>query len=246
MRLLLDAGNTRLKWGLRAGSAWLGQGAVAYSEMKSLAGVLPKAPRTLPVFGVNVAGADVASAIATTLAGHTAAPVWLQARAEGGGVVSRYTEPGQLGADRWAALVGARTMHAGACLVVTAGTATTVDVLNADGVFEGGLILPGFELMRRALAGNTAGLGYAEGAVVEFPRNTADAIYAGCVHAQVGAVERMFARIAGRAGALCLVSGGAAEIMVVNLAIPCRVVPNLALEGLARLTEAAAGGSRAP
>lgn len=245
MKLLLDAGNSRLKWGLRADGAWLGQGVVDYDGLPALAGALPRAVAPLPVFGVNVAGPAAAAAIAAALKGVTTEPVWLKAQAEGGGVVSRYTEPGQLGADRWAALVGARATHAGACLVVTAGTATTVDVLTGEGVFEGGLILPGLEMMRRALAGNTAGLGYEEGAVVDFPRNTADAIYAGCVHAQAGAVERMFARMPGR-DPLCLVSGGAAGIVAASLTIPCRVVPNLVLEGLGRLTEAASGPSVAP
>jgi type III pantothenate kinase len=245
MRLLLDAGNTRLKWGLRAGGAWVGQGVADYAALASLTAVLPVAA-TLPVFGVNVAGAAVAAAIAEALAERTPPPVWLQARAEGGGVLSRYEQPFQLGADRWAALVGARAVHCGAALVVTAGTATTVDVLDAAGVFQGGLILPGFELMRRALAGNTAGLGYAEGRVVDYPRNTADAIYAGCLHAQAGAVERMFARMAGQAEALCLVSGGAAEVLAPQLNIPCRLVRNLVLEGLARLTEAAAGEGPVP
>lgn len=236
MKLLLDAGNTRLKWGLRVNGAWLGQGVAEYDGLAALVGALPKTAASIPVFGVNVAGPAAAKAIAAALKGCSAEPVWLKAQAEGGGVVSRYTEPGQLGADRWAALVGARAIHAGACLVVTAGTATTVDLLNAEGVFEGGLILPGIEMMRRALAGNTAGLGYAEGAIVDFPRNTADAIYAGCVHAQAGAVERMFARLRGPEP-LCLVSGGAAEIVATHLTIPCRVVSNLVLEGLGRLAE---------
>jgi len=241
VRLLLDAGNTRLKWGLREGDAWVGQGAVDYLDLPSLAEALPEA--VLPVFGVNVAGVAAASAIVAALAGRAALPVWLIAQAEGAGVVSRYADPSQLGADRWAALVGARGLHLGACLVVTAGTATTVDVLDAEGVFQGGLILPGFDLMRRALAGNTAGLGYAEGRVVAYPRNTADAIYAGCVHAQAGAVERMFSRLAGQPDALCLVSGGAADVLAAHLVVPHRVVPNLVLEGLARLTANPAGAA---
>lgn len=153
--------------------------------------------------------------------------------------MSRYETPGQLGVDRWAALVGAWALHGAACLVVTAGTATTVDVLDQAGEFQGGLILPGFELMRRCLAENTAGLGYAEGRVASLPRNTADAIYAGCVHAQAGAVERMFARVGGQPGALCLLNGGAARVLAANLVIPVREVPNLVLEGVACLAEAA-------
>jgi type III pantothenate kinase len=235
MRLLLDAGNSRLKWGLRSGDVWLTQGVVSYGALASLARDLPAAPAGMPVFGANVAGAETAAAIGQALAGRTALPVWLVSRAEAGGVTNRYTNPGQLGVDRWAALVGARGLHGGACLVVTAGTATTVDVLDEAGVFQGGLILPGFELMRRSLARNTAGLEYAQGRVEALPRNTADAIYAGCAHAQAGAVERMFARL-GRADALCLISGGAAEVLAANLTLPCRVVPNLVLEGVARLS----------
>lgn len=244
MRLLLDAGNTRLKWGLRTAGQWLAQGAADYADLGPMLAALPAA--NLPAFGVNVAGPAVAEALQRALAGRSLPPVWLQAQAEGGGVLSRYDNPAQLGADRWAALVGARAMHGGPCLVVSAGTATTVDLLDAAGVFQGGLILPGFELMRRALAGNTAALPYAEGRVAECPRNTADAIYAGCVHAQAGAVERMFARLAGQAGALCLLSGGAAEVLAPHLGIPCRVAPNLALEGLVRLTEGGAQGAAAP
>jgi type III pantothenate kinase len=247
MRLLLDAGNSRLKWGLRDGGRWQGQGVVDYADLAALPGVLPAAlPTDVPVFGANVAGADVAAAIARALGGRTALPVWLSSGAQAGGVVNRYTDPAQLGVDRWAALVGAWRLHGGPCLVVSAGTATTVDLLDAAGVFQGGLILPGFELMRRALAGSTAGLGYGEGQVVAAPRNTADAIFAGCLHAQVGAVERMFVRLAGQAGALALVSGGAAHLLAEYLAIPCRVVPNLVLEGVARLTEADGAGPARP
>jgi type III pantothenate kinase len=76
-------------------------------------------------------------------------------------------------------------------------------------VFRGGLILPGFDLMRAALARNTAQLPLAEGVFRAAPRNTSDAIFSGCLQAQLGAVERMFAGIAAEAGARCLLTGGA-------------------------------------
>mgnify|MGYP001314723328 CR=1 FL=1 len=63
MRLLLDAGNTRLKWGLRTGNAWLDQGVVEYAGLEALAAVLPRDAPALPVFGVNVAGPAVADAV---------------------------------------------------------------------------------------------------------------------------------------------------------------------------------------
>ncbi len=113
------------------------------------------------------------------------------AAASAGGVVNGYDNPAQLGADRWAALIGARGLHAGPALVVMAGTATTVDCLDAQGVFRGGLILPGLDLMRRSLARNTAGLPEACGGYRVLPTNTDDAIVSGCIAATVGAIERM-------------------------------------------------------
>ena len=151
------------------------------------------------------------------------------------GVRNLYDNPAQLGADRWAALIGARTLHAGACLVVCAGTATTVDVLDDEGNFQGGLILPGVALMVRALAGNTAQLPLAEGKFAGLPRNTADAIVSGCLHAQAGAIERMFEQVVAYAEATCLVGGGAAAQLCDLLRIPTRQVDTLVLEGLARI-----------
>ncbi len=107
-----------------------------------------------------------------------------------------YENPERLGADRWAALIGARALHPHACVVVTAGTATTVDLLSAAGDFLGGLILPGVELMQQALARGTAQLPLADGRFALQPRRTVDAIRSGCLQAQAGAVERMFRQIA--------------------------------------------------
>jgi type III pantothenate kinase len=153
------------------------------------------------------------------------------------GVTNGYESPAQLGADRWSALIGARGLHSGASVVVNAGTATTIDVLDPDGSFRGGLIMPGLELMRASLARNTAGLPLAQGSFRELPRNTDDAIVSGCINATLGAIERMFQKIENAPEPLCLLSGGASESLAGALAIPHRVVPILVLEGLARIAE---------
>jgi type III pantothenate kinase len=150
-------------------------------------------------------------------------------------VRNAYERPEQLGADRWAALIGARSLHPGSTLVVMAGTATTVDLLDGQGLFRGGLILPGLDLMRRSLARNTAQLDLLPGEFRDTPTNTADAIFSGCLSAQAGAVERMFQHIAAEPDALCLLSGGAALHLLPLLRIPVRPVENLVLEGLARI-----------
>jgi type III pantothenate kinase len=128
-------------------------------------------------------------------------------------------------------------------VVVGAGTATTVDLLSASGEFLGGLILPGYELMKRSLAQNTAGLPLVEGRRVDMPRNTADAIESGVAHAQAGAVERMHALLAGQAGPLgqvaCIVSGGAAPAVARGLGVPHRVVEHLVLDGVVRIVSQA-------
>ena len=234
MILLIDAGNTRIKWGVQAHGAWLAQGAINHTEAAELTRIADGYPDLQRVHCSNVAGAGIAAAITAALHGHAPPPVWLQASSDCCGVRNRYEHPAQLGADRWAALIGARALHPSAsALVVTAGTATTVDVLDAAGDFQGGLILPGEELMRRALAGNTAQLPFAQGRYADTPRTTDDAIVSGCLNAQAGAIERMFGRVAADPDALCLLNGGAAARIEPLLSIPFKRIDNLVLEGLA-------------
>jgi type III pantothenate kinase len=237
MILAIDAGNTRIKWGLHDGAAWAGRGALALAEAEELAASITAPPAA--IVAANVAGAEVARRIEASLARWRIPIRWASAQASQCGVVNGYDNPQQLGADRWAALIGARHLHAGAGLVVNAGTATTVDVLDSAGVFRGGLILPGFDLMRACLAHNTAQLPWSEGQYRDYPRNTADAIVSGCVHAQAGAVERMFAALSGDGPALCLLCGGAAGLLAPALRVPHRLVDNLVLEGLVRIAAAA-------
>ncbi len=230
--IAVDAGNTRIKWGVHDGRAWLAQGALDTGAAGNLAELAGAWPQDAPIAVCNVAGAAVESALDACFAARRGPLRWLRASAAACGVENRYERPETLGADRWAALIGARGLVAGACLVVSAGTATTVDLLDADGVFQGGAILPGYELMRRALAGNTAQLPLAEGRYAEPPRNTQDAIVSGCLHAQAGAIERLYRQLP--AGAPCLLTGGAAPLLADRLDLPLRRVDNLVLEGLRR------------
>jgi type III pantothenate kinase len=233
--LAVDCGNTRLKWGVHDGVRWIAQGPLDYAELPGLADLLRAQPRTARAAACNVAGAQVGDAVLSALASLDIPLHWVKSQSAQHGVRNLYDAPGQLGADRWAALIGARALHSQACLVVCAGTATTVDVLDAEGNFQGGLILPGVELMCRALAAHTAQLPLADGRFAGLPRNTMDAIVSGCLQAQAGAVERMFEQVAALPGASCLVGGGAAGQFFDLLRVPKRRVDNLVLEGLARI-----------
>jgi type III pantothenate kinase len=185
-----------------------------------------------------VAGKAVADAIARSLAPFGPEPDWVVGSAAQCGVRSSNADPSQLGPDRWAALIGARHLHAGACVVVNAGTTMTVDALSADGVFVGGCIVAGKRLMHEALASNTARLALQDGRFSFFPDNTGDAIESGALNALAGAIERMqrYLSDAGEKAVTTLVSGGDAELLAPMLTA-ARLVDNLVLEGLLRIGE---------
>ena len=234
MKLLLDLGNTRLKWGVHGDGRWLAQGALEYDHLERLAPEILGAGRPHVAVGANVAGARRAAEVEMALPAGLEVR-WNLARERQCGVVNRYLRANQLGADRWAALIGARALHRGPVVVVMAGTATTVDLLDETGVFLGGLIFPGFDLMRGSLARNTAQLPYADGSYAAQPRRTADAIFSGCLHAQAGAVERLFSQFGMHPAAKCLVGGGGAELLLGALSVPREFQPHLVLHGLARI-----------
>lgn len=237
MLLCIDSGNTRLKWGVHDGQAWRAHGALAQTELMRLPAALPRDLSLTAAVVANVAGDTVADVLRVMLPLPRQAIRFVQSEATACGVRNGYRLPQQLGVDRWCALVGARSLTAHACIVVGAGTATTIDTLTAAGDFLGGCILPGFDLMRSVLANNTAQLQLAEGLWQATPRRTQDAIISGCIEAQVGAVERAFARIAVEPGAECLLFGGAVSRIADQLGVPHRIVEHLVLEGIRRLAE---------
>lgn len=233
MILAVDCGNSRLKWGLHDQGDWTKTGSVPLSGLASLKSTWKRISPVDKVVVANVAGQSTRKRLENVLSRQVAAPIWITPRRRQCGVTNGYGRPAQLGADRWAALIGAWSMLRGPCLVVAAGTATTVDALRSDGTFAGGMILPGLELMKRSLAHNTAGLPLARGRFSDTPRNTADAIESGCLLAQAGAIERAFAAM--EPGAACVLAGGAAGQIALHLSIPVRLEDNLVLEGLVRI-----------
>lgn len=234
MIVCLDSGNTRIKWGVHDGLRWLAQGAVTHDEADGLACLLTDWPGPERVMLANVAGAEAGARIRRQLAPWQ--PVWcdVQATSAAQGVTNLYKYPERLGVDRWCALIGAWARYRSPLVVVMAGTATTIDTLDAEGCFVGGSILPGIGLMLRSLAKGTAGLPFADGEYSPYPRCTEDAIVSGVLEAQAGAVERAVARLDGGAG-LCLLSGGYGNRISPCLAIPHQLVDNLPLEGLRQI-----------
>jgi type III pantothenate kinase len=248
MILALDCGNSRIKLGLHHSSGWVSQQSVALDDAAALDAavgpLLDKAGDSPRVVACNVAGPAVQARVQDLLARHGLTVRWLLPSRAEGGVTNRYEQPERLGADRWAALVGARGLHAGAAVVACAGTALTIDTLTAGGDFTGGVILPGIALMKRSLAGGTAQLPLAQGGYAVAARNTADAIESGVLDAACGALARHLARVPG--ARLLLTGGDAAAIAAAWEAgaqlggqgaggTAPQVVDNLVLEGLVRV-----------
>ncbi len=220
--LAIDVGNTRLKWALYAhpmpGAALLAQGAVFLETIDDLAETDWKSlPAPHSMLGSCVAGDVVRRRVEEQMELWDIEPRWVVSGAHEAGVTNGYDHPSRLGADRWVSLIGARARAlAGGtprpALVVMVGTAVTVDAIDTEGHFLGGLILPGFGLMLRALEMGTAGLKVPTGEVVDFPTNTSDALMSGGANAIAGAIERQHRKLIARTGRepLLLMTGGAA------------------------------------
>ena len=245
--LAIDIGNTRLKWAQYSapmpGARLLNHGAVFLETIDNLA---EAEWRTLPapgsVLGCVVAGEAVKRRVEEQLELWDVEPRWVASSAHACGVVNGYDHPGRLGVDRWVALIGARQRvlaqgPARPALVVMVGTAVTVDALDANGRFLGGLILPGFGLMLRALEMGTAGLKAPTGEVVDFPTNTSDALMSGGADAMAGAVERMHRKLLARTGEApaLIMTGGAAVKLAPITDLVFETVDTLIFDGLLQL-----------
>ena len=246
MKLLIDAGNSRIKWALVNQQDWLRSGvlpveqadkfAQQFAEMRDL-----RRSDIQQIWVSNVAGEKIARHLADMAVGLHVLLHTIVAKQAQCGVRNGYANPAQLGSDRWAALIAAWHQVRGACLVVNCGTATTIDTLSEQGEFLGGLILPGVELMQRSLITATDQLSPKQGTTraseieqrtfVLQPKNTADALYSGAIRASCGAIQSQYALL-GDARAPVVLGGGAAGLLQAQLGMPLRVVDNLVLQGL--------------
>lgn len=245
--LAIDVGNTRLKWAhyeaALPGAELVSHGAVFLENIEQLAETHWKhLPAPGAMLGSVVAGEGVRRRVEEQMELWDLTPKWVVPTLEGGGIRNGYEHPNRLGCDRFVALVGARqrVLAQGLerpALVVMVGTAVTVDALDAHGRFLGGLILPGFGLMLRALELGTAGLKVPTGEVVDFPTNTSDALMSGGAHAIAGAVERMHRQLLQRTcqTPALFMTGGAAVKLAPITDLPFETVDTLIFEGLLQL-----------
>ncbi|MFM0204259.1 type III pantothenate kinase [Paraburkholderia fungorum] len=252
--LLIDAGNSRIKWALvEPDGTPIMAGALTHGGADQPDWSNVPAPGSAWIS--NVAGESVAARIAAILDAH-----WphlprttIRASAQQCGVTNCYTTPHTLGSDRWAGLIGAHAAFPGEnLLIATFGTATTLEALRADGCFVGGLIAPGWTLMMRSLGEHTAQLPTLDATAARglldanatsererhgpfFATDTPRSLSAGCTLAQAGLIERMWRDLQDewQVPVRLVVNGGAVDEVTSALKVPHTRHDSLVLSGLA-------------
>jgi len=241
--LVVDVGNSRVKWALAANGRVIGSGrAVAHDDVELLFAEWSRlsAPpqRVCGVSGPASAGTQAAIAQWTTTHWDLA-PHWLETPATGGGVQVAYPTPAQLGTDRWLAMVGAKAAGKAPACIIDCGSAITLDVLDAHGQHQGGLILPGLAAQQAGLTGLAPGLPRVDwpNSTPFLANNTPDALASGYLHGTAMALQGLLQRCAANApeALTAVLTGGDATLISRYLDRSVTLRPDLVLEGIAAL-----------
>ena len=243
MNLLVDFGNTRIKWAVSGADEWRPDACLreGYSTETLLDQLWSELVSPAKVVVASVAGAEALQALEGWVVGRWSCPVHVvRPQAELLGVKNGYYRPETLGADRWAALIAARRLVLGAVCIVDCGTALTVDALASDGRFLGGVIFPGLRVLRTSLVQAASGIPETSGNGADFVgRSTEEAVAAGTWFGLVGAIERILNEYRDELGPeiKVLLTGNDASVVLSKLAQPVEEIPDLVLKGLAIIAE---------
>lgn len=242
MILLLDQGNSRVKWALTTAA---GEFVAVGAEVGAVPGPASQAVLMRAVVNPDALRVGIGSVASTAHRqllldwlsrwGSTEAHAF-SVPAQSSGLTNGYNDPARLGVDRWLAMVGARAAHAGAALVVDAGTALTIDAIDAGGRHLGGYIVPGMQLQLGALAGGAAQIEpIPAGTGIGWGKNTAQAVASGVLLSLVAFVERAAIELSNRLDDTCrvIVTGGDASALAAHLQWRDLVIdPELVFRGM--------------
>ncbi|WP_107688825.1 bifunctional biotin--[acetyl-CoA-carboxylase] ligase/type III pantothenate kinase [Neisseria wadsworthii] len=243
--LLLDGGNSQLKW------AWVKNGRIMhlnhapYRDLSELGREWAEyGSGKMRVVGSAVCGPVKKAQVAEQIPNQIE---WLASMQQGLGIRNHYRNPAEHGADRWFNALGSRRFTQNACVVVSCGTAVTIDALSEDDHYLGGTIMPGFHLMKEAMAQKTANLNRPLGKVYPFPTTTPNALASGMMDAVCGSILLMHARLKEKTGAgkpvdVVLTGGGAARVaqampQAFVLDNTVKIIDNLVIYGLLNWVE---------
>lgn len=237
--LLLDVGNSRLKWAAADGAGLGEGGAVEHGGNPAAAVAAVDMTAADVIWIANVTGASLGDKLAAVLKTRFGvAPRFAKVAAGHAGLTVAYPEPQRLGIDRWLCLLAAWSEAGGPACVASAGTALTFDAVDARGRHLGGVIAPGLLTMQQAVLGATR---FPSGGPVQdysegLGTDTDACVRQGALHAGAGLVDRLRARYGVQAK--CLLTGGDAARLLPHLQAGWSVRPNLVMEGLLALARA--------
>jgi type III pantothenate kinase len=237
--LTIDIGNSSIKWAIwQDGQPILAESNSYHKEsiQQAFEGIFSGAPKQEKVWVACVASRDIELALTEWMQQQWSIdPVFLESQSEFGGVLNAYPDPAELGADRWAALLGAKSLYKNSVCIVDIGTAVTVDLLSAEGTHRGGRIMPGIDMMRESLLHNTVGVNAVEGECPGFAINTADAVSSGTMHMLTASLVDVLYAAKDRMGedVRIIITGGMAETVMPFLKeITVCHEPHIVLHGL--------------
>ncbi|MGQ0798568.1 MAG: type III pantothenate kinase [Pseudomarimonas sp.] len=234
MRLLLDLGNTRLKWALCDGEHLLTMHAARLDEIQSLPAADSALLATSSAEPQRVQQVQHLLRSAGITTWDRVGPPHNDAL-----LTLAYADPATLGVDRWLAMRAARAVSRDACVVVSVGTALTIDAVDDTGQHLGGTIVAGPSAMRDALVARAAHLHHHQGELSAWASTTADAVHSGPLLACTALIERQyrdFAQSCATAPRL-LVTGGGAEVLLPALRLEAENIPDLVLRGMYTLID---------
>lgn len=243
MTVLVDVGNTRIKWATLERGELVRLGSAVHRDdpdaaVGAFAAALPKGPR---IIVANVAGEPIAARLRALAAARPGATLELVAtEQERFGVRCAYDDPRRLGVDRWVAVLAAFHAARGAACVIDAGTAVTFDAVDAHGTHLGGLILPCARLIGAALDRNTSNIGRTAAPAAAarglhlLGRTTDAAVGHGAWLALAAALDRAARVVAGALGTAppVYLTGGDAEALSGWLETRVELRADFVLEGL--------------
>ena len=242
--ILLDGGNSQLKWAWVDAAQQLHFGGRApYANLQAFAEFMAAQPQDMPLIGCAVCGAKKMALVEEAA---TRGVRWLPSMRHALGVTNHYYKVQQHGSDRWFNVLGSRLFSQNSCVVVSCGTAITIDAITHDNHYLGGSIMPGFNLMKEAMAAKTANLNQPIGKAYPYATSTPNALASGMHDAASGAVilmhQRLKERQQGQPVDLILTGGGASKIeqhlpKALILDSQVKIVDNLVLFGLQNWVE---------
>ncbi len=256
MNLLIDIGNSRIKWCLHESvENKFGLDGVMLRDKSELPALLSEhwshldGPERVVIS--NVSGQLISEVIdAWVEQAWQIRTEYVKTEAFSFGVSNAYSDHPKLGVDRWMAIIAAwqrfREEEKAVC-VVDCGTATTIDGISASGQHLGGFIIPGYTVMQEMLINNTSDIEMTRKILpkersfrnalppINFSSSTEEGVNSGCYLAMISIIDRVFTSMQDDYGKQvnCIITGGNAELVVEQLAGKFECEPNLVLHGLA-------------